>query len=241
MLMEKITVDAFRRMYIPIGWRQINIQDDFGAESVIIEVPRYYGSENIDLSKYPMYLKTVSSGGRDDILLSPKVTEDTVYAVWTLCPPQTSYSGDLYLQLRFEGDDLKWETPPAKIEIITSLNAEPVVPTSPSAYDGWLDEMQSIADSVLSLTVSAETAEPDEEVSVEKTLNDDIFNLHFRIPKGEKGDVGTGFSTGETLYWENNALHVKTASSVEENNSLPITSAGVFKEIGNINALLETI
>ena len=239
--MEKITVDAFRRMYIPIGWRQINIQDDFDAESVVIEVPRYYGSDNIDLSKYPMYLKTVSSGGRDDILLSSEVTEDTVSAVWTLCPPQTSYSGDLYLQLRFEGDDLKWETPPAKIEIITSLNAEPVVPTSPSAYDGWLDEMQSIADSVLSLTVSAETAEPDEEVSVEKTLNDDIFNLHFKIPKGEKGDVGTDFSTGETLYWENNTLHVKTASSVNENNSLPITSAGVFKEIGNINALLETI
>ena len=36
-------------------------------------------------------------------------------------------------------------------------------------------------------------------------------------------------------------LSVDTATTVDEDNTKPITSAAVFTEIGNINALLETI
>ena len=47
--------------------------------------------------------------------------------------------------------------------------------------------------------------------------------------------------TDDTLIYENGILSVNTADAVEKDNSLPITSAAVYTEVGNINALLETI
>lgn len=182
-------------MYIPVGWRQINIGNDKNAEKIPIEVPRYYGSEKTDLSEYAMYLKTVSEGGRDDILLSPEIGENTLSAVWTLRPPQTSFCGPLFLQLRFEGEDFKWETSISQIEILPSADARPVVPVSPSAYEGWLSDMQSVADSVLDLTVSAESLPSGADASVEKTVSSDVYNLHFKIPQGEQGETGNGIAS----------------------------------------------
>ena len=55
------------------------------------------------------------------------------------------------------------------------------------------------------------------------------------------GNGGTAFITDETLTLSNGVLSVNTAAAAEENNTLPITSAAVYTEIGNINALLGTI
>ena len=59
---------------------------------------------------------------------------------------------------------------------------------------------------------------------------------------GGGGDPGTGgYTIGDGLKVEGRRLSVDTATTVEEDNTKPITSAAVFTEIGNINALLETI
>lgn len=53
---------------------------------------------------------------------------------------------------------------------------------------------------------------------------------------------GVDFETDETLTLSpDGILSVNTAESVEQDNTLPVTSAAVFAEVGNINALLETI
>lgn len=49
------------------------------------------------------------------------------------------------------------------------------------------------------------------------------------------------FQVGEALKLENGILSVNTTDSVEQDNTLPITSAGVFSAVGNIEALLKTI
>ena len=51
------------------------------------------------------------------------------------------------------------------------------------------------------------------------------------------------FETDETLTLDpdTNILTVNRAHEVEEDNTLPITSAAVFVEVGNINTLLKTI
>lgn len=54
-------------------------------------------------------------------------------------------------------------------------------------------------------------------------------------------NVIDGFETDETLKFSNGILSVNTAQSVEEDNTLPITSKAVYTEIGNINAILKTI
>ncbi len=59
---------------------------------------------------------------------------------------------------------------------------------------------------------------------------------------GGSGDPEPGgYIIGDGLKLEGRRLSVDTATTVDEDNTKPITSAAVFTEIGNINALLETI
>lgn len=62
---------------------------------------------------------------------------------------------------------------------------------------------------------------------------------------GEVGGLPTGGNTGDILMKASNADYdagwETPANAVEEDNTLPITSAAVYTEVGNINALLETI
>ena len=54
-------------------------------------------------------------------------------------------------------------------------------------------------------------------------------------------NAGTKFTTGETLTLKDGVLSVNTTNDMEQDNTLPITSAGVFATVGNIEALLKTI
>ena len=54
-------------------------------------------------------------------------------------------------------------------------------------------------------------------------------------------DFGANFTTDETLTLANNVLSVNTTNDAAQDNTLPITSAGVNTIVGNINALLGTI
>jgi hypothetical protein len=53
--------------------------------------------------------------------------------------------------------------------------------------------------------------------------------------------TNVGLQTDETLKLENGILSVNTTDDMEQDNTLPITSAGVFATVGNIEALLKTI
>ena len=70
-------------------------------------------------------------------------------------------------------------------------------------------------------------------------------------PKSLSGNVGAktinigggsaGFLTDETLTLKDGILSVNTTDQMEQDNTLPITSAGVYTTVGNIGALLKTI
>ena len=57
------------------------------------------------------------------------------------------------------------------------------------------------------------------------------------------GGSGGGYTIGDGLKLdaETNTLSVDTAEIVEKDNTKPVTSAAVYTEVGNINALLATI
>lgn len=57
------------------------------------------------------------------------------------------------------------------------------------------------------------------------------------------GSGGGGYTIGDGLKLNaaTNTLSVDTANSVEKDNTKPVTSAAVYTEVGNINALLATI
>ena len=57
------------------------------------------------------------------------------------------------------------------------------------------------------------------------------------------GSGGGGYTIGDGLKLDaaTNTLSVDTAATVEKDNTKPVTSAAVYTEVGNINALLATI
>lgn len=67
-------------------------------------------------------------------------------------------------------------------------------------------------------------------------------NVDFSVSVRSGGGSG-GYNIGDGLKLDpdTNTLSVDTADKVEEDNTKPVTSAAVYTEVGNINALLATI
>ncbi len=81
-----------------------------------------------------------------------------------------------------------------------------------------------------------------EEMAVETEVTESAIRLHFTIPQVNTGDGGTFvLKTDETLSQDGGVLRVCTASEVEADNTLPVTSAAVAATVGNIEILLKTI
>lgn len=76
-----------------------------------------------------------------------------------------------------------------------------------------------------------------------KTYSKDNLVAAINEARQSGGGGGGGYQIGDGLKLdaETNTLSVDTADAVEKDNTKPVTSAAVFAEVGNINALLATI
>lgn len=76
-----------------------------------------------------------------------------------------------------------------------------------------------------------------------KTHSKDNLVAAINEARQSGGGGGGGYQIGDGLKLdaETNTLSVDTADAVEKDNTKPVTSAAVFAEVGNINALLATI
>lgn len=155
---DPITVSE-RTIVVPAELQNIAVQNDENSETVNIVIPRYFDGH--DLDEYTAILKTVSSGGRDDLNLTKLYSDDSdITFEWKLAPPQTSYSGELQLQIRFVGEDFKWETDSTSVNIITSIDDDPIVPTTPSIIESLIAQVSTYANSAsASATAAAASAQ----------------------------------------------------------------------------------
>lgn len=76
-----------------------------------------------------------------------------------------------------------------------------------------------------------------------KTYNKDNLVQAINEARQSGGGSGGGYTIGDGLKLDaaTNTLSVDTAAAVEKDNTKPVTSAAVYTEVGNINALLATI
>lgn len=76
-----------------------------------------------------------------------------------------------------------------------------------------------------------------------KTYNKGNLVAAINEARSSGGSGGGGYTIGEGLKLDaaTNTLSVDTAAAVEKDNTKPVTSAAVYTEVGNINALLATI
>ena len=104
-----------------------------------------------------------------------------------------------------------------------------VVGSGPPGADGF------------SPTVSTESIENGTRV----TITDKDGPKSFDVMNGKDGQGGGGgefpYTLGPTLKVTGSTLDVNTAGDVEQDNTLPITSAAVYSTVGNIEILLGTI
>ena len=64
---------------------------------------------------------------------------------------------------------------------------------------------------------------------------------HIRLDADTVETGGTSYKIGHGLKVEDGALMVDTADAVEQDNTLPVTSAAVYVQTGNIEALLAAL
>lgn len=182
-----ITV-AERKIHIPPELKNIAVQNDENSEAVTIRLPRYFDGH--DLSRYGITLKTVSKGGRSDVpFLKPSVSSSEIALRWTLKPPETSFAGEMKLQLHIEGtrEDgarFEWESDGSStVNILESLDAEPVIPTTPTIMEEFLKQLLELAQ-----TVQADAAKAEEQADRAKQEADRAASIAVKTPYiGEDG------------------------------------------------------
>lgn len=142
-----------RTINIPAELQTIAVANDENSETVSIVVPRYFDGQ--DLSEYDFILHTEMAGnGVDDILFNNQngqmkaVEDSTVTLTWVLRPPQTSYEGELSIQLLVQGEEFKWHSLIGELTIAKHISGESVIPSAPSMYGQWLAEMQDLIDKI---------------------------------------------------------------------------------------------
>lgn len=75
-----------------------------------------------------------------------------------------------------------------------------------------------------------------------RTVNGKTPDENGNVEIAASGSSQNGdFKTDKTLSMEDGVLSVNTTNAIEQDNTLPITSAGVYAAVGNIEELLKTI
>ena len=138
-------------------------------------------------------------------------------AVWTVSAADTYVVGDGKVELLYSVNDVVVKSEIWQTSVLDSLSDDATEP--PEASAGWVEKVLAAGAQAAGVADAAEQA---------------AARAESAVPAGslEIGD-GLKFSGGK--------LVVDTADNVEQDNTKPVTSAAVYTEIGNIEALLASI
>ena len=185
-------------------------------------------------------------------LLNQRPGEDTPYPVviseesdgsysWVVTAADTALAGQGKCELRYLSGDtvvksLIWST------IVNDALGEPS-DTPPESQQGWVDQVLAAGTSAQDAAKRAEAAAihqpyPNAETSTWWVW--DAENGEYK-DSGVSANPGYQIGSGLKLDAATNTLSVDTADAVEQDNTKPITSAAVFVEVGNIEALLAAL
>lgn len=81
----------------------------------------------------------------------------------------------------------------AKASENAAKESQSAAKTSETAAAGHANDAEAAQRAIENMTVSSSTLTPEKDVDVEKTIIEGVVNLHYMIPRGEKGEKGDGF------------------------------------------------
>ena len=156
------------------------------------------------------------------------------------------------IQLRGVGTASGTDAPPVKkssmsrVRIGPSVNASETLPApDQAAWDTYAAQMAALRDQAQKAAESVPEIEKKigDLDKLTTTAKSTLVAAINEAAHSGGGGGGGGYIIGDGLKLdaESNTLAVDTADAVEQDNTRPITSAAVYTEVGNINALLATI
>lgn len=206
------------------------ISGESRIETEVFAVPMLDQVDVTQLS-YTLKLKSIETGERvighlNKVGVSP---DGNQLLEWEITEDYTRRSGNHRLEIEGISADgeIKYKAVSGPFKIIKDVGPGDAFPPK-SEVEVYLETSAKYA---AQAELSAQKA---------KEEADRAENIAGNITPGGGGG-GTSFTTDETLTLENGVLSVNTADSVEQDNTLPITSAAVHTTVGNIEILLSTI
>ena len=192
----------------------------------------------------PVYSKAYGVGEQDSVSqfrMHTNPTEDMHIATKQYVDTAKTEAQQLGLTTATPGKTIKVKTvqdgKPTEWEAV-DIYEKPTSGIPKSDLAGDVQTSLAKADTAISLGLTAAT--PGQIIKV-KTVQDGKPTEWEAVDM--PGGGGTAYTIGHGLKLdaETNTLSVDTADKMEQDNTLPITSAAVYVEVGNINALLKTI
>ena len=241
-------IDPITRKITSLSGKTRLMQYDHNSERFTFQMPRYVeghdmslcdtiGINYLNLSSDKLY----SSEGPYPVLdmqISPD-GDDVIIFSWLISGNSTMYVGSLNFAISFECTadgvvDYAWHTDiydGIRVNEGIKNDGSDVVLEYHDILAQWESNLFGAGDSAIQRIKEAEEAA----IEAIRAAGGGNFG-------DGGGSGGTNFATdGHTLLLENGILRVNTADVVEEDNTLPITSAAVHTTVGNIELLLGRI
>lgn len=222
---DTLVVDLDTRVInIPDSVTNIGVMSDDGVCVLHFQIPQYYG--NIDLSTFEIRVNYVNVKGEGDVyeVMSREVANSMIYFDWEVGRNAVAYNGEVNFIVCLKDVDENGNVLRELNTTIATLPALPGLETGEAIVSEYSDLLEQWKTELFQSRVDAE--------EIESAVKDYL----------EQNPVeGTSFETDETLSLVDGVLSVNTADAVEEDNSLPVTSAAVQTVVGNVEVLLKTI
>ena len=208
-----------RTITVPPEYQLLGVENDKRVERLYFQCPKIVG-DNQDLSQdYQLFINYQNANGDPDAyhIDDMAVDGDNITFSWLLDENITKYKGSIQIAFAaiIPGDEVE---DPDKNRWNTTIN------TDCTCLAG-LKCTQQVAES-----------NPDA-----------LAQIWAAIDKLKAGGGGSGAVSEDDIraaveeYMEENPVEVKTTDVVEKDNTLPVTSAGVYTVCGNIEALLQAL
>lgn len=229
-------IDPLLRLISTSTPELVLVQGDHNSERYTFEIPRIIEGHDMSLcNRIEVHYDNVSKDKKETnegfyVTVDAVTTDDTLTFSWIISGNATRLAGTLKFWVTFRCIDdtgeivYSWGTDVFKgVKVIANnCNTDTVIETFPDVLEKW---KQDVLDDI-GAGISPE----------------DISKAVYDYLQEHPVEGGVNFTTDATLVMsDDGVLSVNTTNNMEQDNTLPITSAGVFTTVGNIEALLKTI
>ena len=227
-----IVVDSNRVITVPSELKRIAVQYDHNIETVTFDCPRYW--DDHDMSTMNVYINYTRADNEPGCYIADDVAVDEtdtsiMHFSWTISRHVTEAVGPLTILICIkmvdkDGNEVNHWNSERNSEMTVSKGMECgyiIAEKYPDIISQILADMGNLAD----------------------LTTEDKSSLVAAINEVRRTGGGTAYTIGHGLKLDakTNTLSVDMADKIEQDNTLPITAAAVYAEVGNINALLKTI